>query len=136
MRKLLEEALNSFSHDIANKGLRLELSLAELSVETDRVLMQAIVSNLIQNAVRYSDDNAALHIYLGSTGDVWSLSVSNNGTPISQDMLHKFNESAIIHNESGHGLGLIIVKSYSQILGLSCQISSTEGSTTFTISNK
>jgi signal transduction histidine kinase len=136
LREIIEEARGLFENDLADRGLSIEQSTADMTITTDRLLLQAIVNNLLQNAVRYSDNASVIHIKTTKTDNDWELSITNSGRPILPETIEQFNNSEIVHNEIGNGIGLTIIKNYAQLLGASCSITSDAITTTFTIASK
>lgn len=136
LKEVIEEAIGLFANDLADKGLTIEQSISDMTIASDRLLLQAIVNNLLQNAVRYSDNASVIHLTSTATTDGWELSITNSGKSIQPDTIEKFNNSEIVHNETGNGIGLTIIKNYTLLLGATCTIQSEANSTTFTIASK
>lgn len=136
LREIIEEARGLFENDLADRGLTIEQSTADMTITTNRLLLQAIVNNLLQNAVRYSDNASVIQITTTETRNGWELSITNSGRAIQPETIEKFNNSEIVHNETGNGIGLTIIKNYTQLLGANCTITSDDNSTTFTIASK
>lgn len=135
LEQIISESLNQFEYDIANKSLKIVKNISPLTIETDPILFQAVVNNIVQNAVRYGDKNSEINIVIKQENSNWDLSVANTGKPISKDTISKFNNAELIHNETGNGIGLTIIKNYVELLELSISLNSESQATTFTISN-
>lgn len=136
LKEVIEEAMGLFVNDLADKGLTIEQSIADMTIATDRLLLQAIVNNLLQNAVRYCDNASVIHITTTATTDGWELAITNSGKTMPPETIEKFNNSEIVHNETGNGIGLTIIKNYTQLLSCTCTIQSEANTTTFTIACK
>ncbi|MFA7326685.1 MAG: tetratricopeptide repeat-containing sensor histidine kinase [Candidatus Kapaibacterium sp.] len=136
LREVIAEAVDLFVNELPDKDIMIEQSLADMTIETDRLLLQAIVNNLLQNAVRYGNNGSIIQIVTTQDNNSWELSITNSGKTMPTDTIEKFNNSEIIHNEIGNGIGLTIIKNYTNLLGISCAIHSESDTTTFTISNK
>lgn len=136
LREVIEEALDLFVNELPDKDIMIEQSVEDMTIETDRLLLQAIVNNLLQNAVRYGNNGSIIQIVTSQDNNSWELSITNSGKTMPAETIEKFNNSEIIHNEIGNGIGLTIIKNYTTLLGISCTIRSDVATTTFTIANK
>ncbi|PHS22830.1 MAG: hypothetical protein COA85_10735 [Robiginitomaculum sp.] len=98
-------------------------------VETDHTLLTNIVQNLVSNAIKYAPGKP---ITIGSLapGQTITVFVADQGKGIAADKIDDvFKEFYREHKPGsqkteGLGLGLALVKSYSQILGLTCTMTS------------
>jgi CheY-like chemotaxis protein len=105
-----------------SKGLRLALRSTPLAVRTDPLLLEQILRNLVQNAIRYTDRGGVLVAARGR-GDRVLLQVWDTGcgiAPAQQSAV--FEEFVQIDNPGrdrarGLGLGLAIVKRTADLLG-------------------
>jgi signal transduction histidine kinase len=127
-------------------------ALVECYVHADRVYLGQLLTNLVENAIKYTQRSDAL-VLLESASQMlddrrWSLvSITDNGPGIPEEHLpYIFNrfyrldkarfrqadeEDAWI---SGSGLGLAIAKSIAQVYGGNIEVSSQTGKgTTFTV---
>ena len=107
-------------------------------VYSDRKLLKNILINLISNALKFSDDNATVDVSTVVANEMAQLSVKDKGIGIaSEDQEHLFSsffrgKNAI--NIQGTGLGLHIVKRYTDLIGGSINLQSALGEgTTITI---
>lgn len=95
----------------------LDIEPKDLSVTADRTHFSNILSNLIDNAIKYSPEKAEIIICCrkNETGQI-EIAVSDRGTGIPADKLplvfDKFYRipTGNIHNTKGYGLGLFYVK--------------------------
>ena len=107
-----------------------------LTFQADRSHMSNILNNLIDNAIKYSPDEARVEI----TASPGSISVTDHGTGIAPDKLpHIYDKfyrvpTGDVHDVKGYGLGLFYVKTMVEKHGWSINVTSTKGKgTTFTI---
>ena len=134
--------------DIARKsadGLRLSASKMKvdlvvasppepLLIEGDPDRIGQVISNLLENAIRYANTKIVLNVR--SLDDGIELSVTDDGPGIStEDLPHVFERLYVsrhqpLERESGSGLGLAIVKELVTAMGGEVQIFSTLGSGT------
>ncbi|MEP7453915.1 ATP-binding protein [Phyllobacterium sp. SB3] len=94
---------------------RLDLSLQgseNAEVLADDVLLQLMVTNLIDNAVKYTPVEGRIEVTIASHGPNWHLSVIDNGPGIASDqqetVFQRFHRGDTLETE-GAGLGLAIV---------------------------
>ncbi|HEU4903678.1 MAG TPA: PAS domain-containing sensor histidine kinase [Flavisolibacter sp.] len=112
--------------------------LGEDCVYSDKKLLKNILINLISNALKFSEENATVEVHSNVQGDQAIISVKDKGIGISQeDQEHLFSSffrgrNAI--NIQGTGLGLHIVKRYTELIGGTINLQSALGhGTTVTI---
>ena len=107
-----------------------------LTVQADRTHLSNILNNLIDNAVKYSPDEASIEI----TATHEAITVTDHGMGIAPDKLpHIYDKfyrvpTGDLHDVKGYGLGLFYVKTMVEQHGWSIQSTSTKGEgTTFRI---
>ncbi len=119
----------------AAKGLRFRERRAGLYVETDPLLLQRILRNLISNAVRYTTEGGVLLVARRRSGRV-SLEVWDTGPGIRRDEFDRIfeefyrGESSKTETSGGYGLGLSIVRRICTVLGHSLFVTSRPGAGT------
>jgi signal transduction histidine kinase len=99
----------------------LEITLhipADLHVYTDRSAMQIILSNLIDNALKYASNQPRVSISIIEKNDCIEWLLEDNGPGISKENMHRVMQKFVrIENEEtrntkGTGLGLYIVSQF------------------------
>ncbi|HTA26454.1 MAG TPA: ATP-binding protein, partial [Bacteroidia bacterium] len=110
----------------------------DTSIYIDKQMLKNILYNLISNASKYSDEGSIIEFAstLDKTG--LNLAVTDHGIGIpDNDQIHlfeRFFRAKNVTNIQGTGLGLNIVKRYTDLLNGTISFSSSEGKgTTFTI---
>ena len=108
----------------------------DLTVQADRAHLSNILNNLIDNAIKYSLNEAHVEI----TAIPSAISVTDHGMGIAADKLpHIYDKfyripTGNLHDVKGYGLGLFYVKTMVEKHGWSINVSSTKGKgTSFTI---
>lgn len=102
--------------------------------------LERIVSELINNACKYTPPEQAIVITSRLTGDRWHLSVTNYGVEIPSGELPKIFErfyripSHDPWKQGGTGLGLALVKKLVEYLGGTIQVASDSNQTSFHLS--
>ena len=124
----------------AEKPIKIDIDMPDnLSVMADSLHFGNILSNLIDNAVKYSEDTVNINI----KADNNSIVIADNGIGIDKDNLpyifDKFYRvtSGDRYEVGGYGLGLFYVKQIVELLGWSINVTSKPGvGTVFTIKFK
>ncbi len=121
-----------------NKSFIPEITLKEKILCTDPNILKNILFNLVSNAIKYTKQNGIITLKLYDDDQNLHLVVSDNGIGIPlKDQKHLFDRFFRAENASnleGTGLGLFIVKKYSELLHGDISFTSTEiTGTTFTL---
>jgi len=113
-------------------GLRTHAATG-IHVEGDRTRLQQVIVNLIDNAIKYTQQGGKVEISVGGEGNTAVLEVSDNGPGIPSHALpHVFErfyrtDKARSRASGGAGLGLSIVKAICAAHNAEVKVSSEEG---------
>lgn len=105
----------------------------DLIIHADRFHFGNVISNLIENAIKYSGDGVNIAIRAKTTSGGVEISVKDNGTGIATDkQKHIFDKfyrvpTGDIHDVKGYGLGLYYAKTMVEKHGGTISVSSTLG---------
>jgi two-component system sensor histidine kinase QseC len=114
LRALAQEAMEAVQPRAAERRVRLELDAAEeCTVHGDRGKLLSLVTNLLDNAVRYGPEGGRVRLALRREDGRAVLSVSDEGPGIPAELRERVFESYYRVPGSagtGSGLGLAIVK--------------------------
>lgn len=111
----------------------LHLPLEEVVINTDHTHFSNIVSNLIDNAIKYSPEQTVVIINARFKESRFMVSISDKGIGISPEkqkhIFEKFYRvpTGNVHNVKGYGLGLFYVKTMIEKLGGNISIQSEPG---------
>lgn len=102
------------------KNISIELHLPDtlLFEWYDKQKMDKIMDNLISNAIKYSRNDGTIKISLTFGAAYWQINVSDNGIGIpesaARNLFKRFYraDNAINSQETGSGLGLLLIKNY------------------------
>jgi signal transduction histidine kinase len=122
---LLAEFMDENSGMFANSGFVPEVSIEEglPDLFVDRDSFSTILSNLVENAIKYSGDSKHLGIHFKKSGNFVQMDVQDKGLGIPSTSIklifEKFYrvEDSLTASTKGHGLGLSIVKSLVELNG-------------------
>ena len=115
-----------FSKEASEKELKLILDdnpdIFQLQINTDQVKFESILTNLIKNAIKFTDKGAVRFGAYVTEGMV-NLYVRDTGCGIPEDQIEKIFKQ-FVQGDMGHsrryegsGLGLSISKAYTEMLG-------------------
>ena len=136
----LGQVLISFEQKIMAKKLDIRVDMPEHPVFTfaNQDYITQVLYNLLDNAVKFSPEGAALELTVREGNRKVYISVSNEGQtippeelPLVFDRFHKMDKSRA-ENRDSWGLGLYIVKTIVCSHGENISVTSREGKTTFT----
>lgn len=123
-----------------NKNIKFNVHLKDKNFYGSADLMMSVWMNIIDNAIKFSNDNGAIDISVDTNneGDKIQVIIKDRGIGIKEDEIDKifdrFYQIDKSHSIEGHGLGLAIVKRTIELSKGSINVSSKEGKgTTFTI---
>ena len=110
----------------------------DLWVSVDPVRTEQVLTNLFDNAIRYSPDGGTIHVRLAAEGPTFAVAVSDEGLGIPAERVdHVFDRFYRGHAErglGGLGLGLYIAREIVERHGGMIDVRSTLGrGTTFTV---
>jgi len=135
MRELVRNTLESYRYQIEQSGFAFEEKIAEdvppLSV--DREAMARSLLNLVNNALKYSQDQKYIGVNLFRDNGSVKLEVVDHGIGIppaeQQKIFDKFYRvgDPLVHNTKGSGLGLSLVRHIVQAHGGEVSVDSVPG---------
>jgi two-component system phosphate regulon sensor histidine kinase PhoR len=137
--QLVSDIIGRFA---ANGDHRIEYNsgLVNKLISTDSYIIDTVVTNLVDNAIKYANEVVHIQISTFPSGNGWQLQVKDNGIGISEQNLpyifDKFYRvpSGNIHDVKGYGLGLSYVRLLINNLKGTIGVKSKLGAgTTFTI---
>jgi signal transduction histidine kinase len=140
LNETIRRKLISFERGITQKQLNVTFNMqAEKSfVLSDQLLIERVLSNLMDNAVKFTPEKGSIEIKADGKGDSIWIEVANTGAEISAEELarvwerfHKGDASRGTY-KNGYGLGLAIVKEIISQLDEKIWVSSGEGFIKFT----
>lgn len=137
INELLKEVVEEMNQNI-KAGQSIVLSGKGPMVKTDEHILKNILFNLISNASKYSDENKQIDLKI-EADELLQIHVIDRGIGIPDNeqskMFDRFFRAANATNIQGTGLGLNIVKKYSELIGGHISFKSVEGTgSTFTLS--
>lgn len=116
--EVIENVLSSYRYQLTNSGFQLETNIQRdlPPVSIDREAMAQAISNLLDNAIKYSRDLKQLSITTDRRGSDLTLEIADRGIGIPRaeqvKIFEKFYRvgNGLVHDVKGSGLGLSLVK--------------------------
>ncbi len=98
----------------SKKELAFDIELEDISFLGDEALVQQIWLNLLENAIKFSNETGMISIHAQKMTDAVSVEITDQGSGIAEEtqdrIFEKFYQSDASHSKEGNGLGLAIVK--------------------------
>ncbi len=112
---LAGSALRIVAQEVRNRGLLVTTRITPALTVGDPALLERVVGNLVENAVRHNIDGGWLQICTDRVGPQARLQVSSSGEPIALDavatLFEPFHRGGMARtSHEGSGLGLSIVR--------------------------
>lgn len=112
------ETLLSFEKRIDEKNINIEgfEDMNNVKLKGDKDLIQQVVYNLLDNAVKFTPENGTIHVYAQNNGTVTTVTIRNSGAGVKAEEISRIFERFYKVDKSrsfdtkGVGLGLYIVK--------------------------
>jgi len=131
LNSLILDVLTRYSLKMNAKKISVNHSFSkEYYVESDNYLVSIIISNIISNAIKYSNENGSISVALSQNETATICTISDKGIGITKEDLDKimnpfFRSNPTQHPDiKGSGLGLSIVKRLSGLLKIQFEIQS------------
>ena len=142
LNELLEDIVAKAKFRLDNTGgtVKLNMPTELITVSCDKLHTTNAISNLVDNAIKYSKQTPEVEVKLFKENEKIHISVKDNGIGIKKEHLNKIFDKLYrvptgnIHNVKGFGLGLSYVKAIIEIHNWEIEVTSKFGQeTTFTI---
>jgi signal transduction histidine kinase len=134
MRELVCNTLESYRYQIEQHGFTLEEKIGDVPpLRVDREAMARSLVNLVNNALKYSQDRKYIGVKLYRENGCVKLEVIDHGIGIPVNEQHKIFEKfyrvgdPLVHNTKGSGLGLSLVQHIAQAHGGDVGVDSSPG---------
>ena len=118
VHEIIQKTIDNFELQLNSQQGHIELFLNAKNdiISGDEVHFSNLVSNLVDNAIKYSKDKAEIKIYTHNTKNYLVLRVEDNGIDMSKESVKRIFEkfyrahTGNLHNVKGFGLGMSYVK--------------------------
>ncbi len=122
----------------AKKNIEFSMDFGEYYIQGNEDMVKHIWLNLIDNAIKFSEDYSTVELKISDKGDSFSVSVANTGITIPNEIqgriFNKFYQGDESHSSEGNGIGLALVKSITKLHKGDITVQSENNRTVFTVS--
>jgi signal transduction histidine kinase len=133
--RVVTDVVSSFQDMAASKNITLQADIKDkdLQVEADANKITVAISNLIRNAITFTNEGGKVQVAVESVTGHVEISVKDNGIGIpASDIAHIFDrffqvESHLTRHHTGMGLGLSVAKTMIEMHGGRIWVESVEG---------
>lgn len=134
LKELVQEVVSGFTSQFKKKNIEISNGLpVSLIVRADRNRVEQVITNLLDNALKFNKDGGSIKIYADDIQNVLKVFVEDTGIGIpAKDIPRIFErfyrvDKARSREMGGTGLGLSIVKHIAELHGGSVGVESIEG---------
>ncbi len=140
--RIVNEVVDAYRFQIEQQGFALELDVPEglPEIQVDKEAVGQALINLVNNAIKYSQDDKQIRIAVREENGKILLDVIDHGIGIPKNeqkrIFEKFYraENSLVHDTKGSGLGLALVRHIMDAHGGSVEVESAPGKgSTFTL---
>jgi signal transduction histidine kinase len=119
VEEIIEQVIGRLSHEAELKNIKLNFAhegqdISKINIDEPKII--EVITNLIDNAIKYSPEKNEIKVTLKKDRDLLKISVADHGIGIPRDfrdkLFQKFSRAhnAIQHQPNGNGIGLFLVK--------------------------
>ncbi|MCX7174044.1 MAG: ATP-binding protein [Proteobacteria bacterium] len=130
LKMLTEEICAAHGAAAVGKQIALELDAVDAAVMGNKTMLQILLRNLLDNAIRYTPAGGRVRVTLSAdrSGVVWRISDSGPGIPAAERELafQRFHRGAAGQDQVVSGLGLSIVQRIAELHGAKLALSDGE----------
>jgi len=135
VHEYLDEAMQHLQLKLESVGGKFikDYNAKDSLIEADEIHFFNILSNIIENAMKYSLEEPVINISTNNIKDGIEISIEDNGIGMSkEDLNHIFDKffrvsTGNVHNIKGFGLGLAYVKTFIEAHKAKIKVKSTKG---------
>lgn len=135
MQEIVLDTMLSFENLISDKQINVDgmENCCNVRVNGDADLMHQVVYNLVENAVKFTNENGTITVSVTDQNGFAHVAIRNTGAGISSEELpHVFErfyktDKSRSNDKNGMGLGLYIVRTIVQLHGGSIEVRSQQG---------
>lgn len=137
VKDVIADVIQRFSHEIASKEINMEISndVNSLTVNADIKYFEHIITNLIMNALHYTNQGGTVTVDSSKQDGHYQISIHDEGlgipTQLYSEVFTLFHDRNV-ENVEGLGMGLYLAKEYVELMGGEIGFDSVDGQgTTF-----
>ena len=115
LAEIARDVVHTHQHQATDQQITIDATLSAAPVCGDPRLARTLLTNLLENALRYNVPHGRVNITLNSPGQHTILTINNTGPHVPADQIDRLRQPFRRltpdrgNNDDGHGLGLSIV---------------------------
>ena len=115
IEKIVQKVFKQYEQDTKLHNIKMTIEIQKDVISyVDSEALYKIISNLISNAIKFTNDGGKISIQLMDTEDTATVKITDNGIGMKAESLNhifdKFYQEDKSHSSNGNGLGLPLVK--------------------------
>lgn len=132
-KEIMHNAVKFLEIELKNKAIKVDTSKAsDVTLNTDRIVLETILRNLLANAIRFSDPGSTVEIVSIKSENEFSFTIIDQGKGMTDEIIqkllsNKMNSTEGTEGEKGSGIGFRLITSFVRLLNGQIEIESKVG---------
>lgn len=110
----LRQCILALDEKMDEKNIDLEIEMEEITINSDKGLLEILWNNLLTNAIKFSEDHGVIKVVVLKEKEKVVIKIVDNGCGMDEStakhVFDRFYQGDTSHSKEGNGLGLSIVK--------------------------
>ena len=123
---MIDEILFDLDDFASKKNISLDYHYSNISIDSDDVLIQRLIFNIVENAIKYTEEGGLVDVNVSQNDKETVIRISDTGIGISDekkeeifDLFYQVDDS---RNKEGFGIGLSLSKDIAETLGARIEV--------------
>lgn len=123
---MIDEILFDLDDFASKKNISLDYHYSNISIDSDDVLIQRLIFNIVENAIKYTEGGGLVDVNVSQNDKETVIRISDTGIGISDekkeaifDLFYQVDDS---RNKEGFGIGLSLSKDIAETLGARIEV--------------
>lgn len=123
---MIDEILFDLDDFASKKNISLDYHYSNISIDSDDVLIQRLIFNIVENAIKYTEEGGLVDANVSQNDKETVIRISDTGIGISDekkeeifDLFYQVDDS---RNKEGFGIGLSLSKDIAETLGARIEV--------------
>lgn len=137
----VRSVVSAFQKTAYSKSVQINIdSDGNTLVTSEHNRLRILFSNFIDNALKFSDSDTAIHIIISTSDSEVNWVITNTGRGFSKDQIESFDQGGFIlstpgtKGELGYGIGLVSARQIAQSINVDITLSSKANTSTVSLS--
>ena len=123
---MIDEILFDLDDFASSKNISLDYHYSNISIDSDDVLIQRLIFNIVENAIKYTEEGGSVDVSVKKDDRQTVIRIADTGIGISDekkeeifDLFYQVDDS---RNKEGFGIGLSLSKDIAETLGARIEV--------------